>query len=227
MTDQTSAPRRRPMWAMGAGILALALAAAACTPGAETTPDPGGTTPDPGVGTPAAPGVETPAAPGVETPEVTPGDAAGEATADDPCSLVTAEEASALVGQDVTGEAVEFADSNTCRFVPGEAGATGFMTVTVFQNVDADAFADAMENFALVEVGTVGDTAAAIDGTLVFQSGANLFSLVAAGANFQPVPQDQLIELGQTVVERLGGENVPMAPETPDAGEGESPTPSP
>jgi hypothetical protein len=220
MPDTTTPIRRRLLTAAG-GLLALALVGAACGPGAETTPG------APGAETPAAPGVESPAAPGAESPAATPDDAAGEATADDPCSLVTDDEASATVGTQVTGASTELEDGSTCRFVPAEAGATGFLTVTVFQNIDADAFAGAVENFALVETGGVGDAAAAIDGTVVFQSGTNLFSIVGASEGFQPVPQDQLLELGRSIVENLGGENVPMAPETPGEGDEASPAPSP
>jgi hypothetical protein len=227
MPDTTTPIRRRLLTAAG-GLLALALVGAACGPGAEATPGaPGAETPAaPGVETPA-PGAETPAAPGAETPATTPGDAAGEASVDDPCSLVSDEDASQLIGAPVTGALTELPDGSTCRFVPAEAGATGFLTVTVFQNVDADAFAEAVENFALVETGDVGDAAAAIDGTVVFQSGTNLFSIVGTGEGFQPVPQDQLLELGRSIVEDLGGENMPMAPETPGEGDEASPAPSP
>ena len=153
---------------------------------------------------------------------------AASPTADDPCSLVTAEEAAALVGSDVTPTMSDTPAGKSCQWVPSSADARGFLTLTVI-TADVDtALQDAIENFGLGEVTGVGSTAAGIDGTIYASTGTTGFAIVATDGTFQPVPLADLTTLAQTVVERLGGSSVaPPASPSGSATPSGSASPSP
>jgi len=144
-------------------------------------------------------------------------------TADDPCSLVTAEEAAAIVGADVTPTASDSPAGKSCQWVPSSADARGFLTLTVITSEVDKALSDAIENFGLGEVQGVGSAAAGIDGTIYVSTGTTGFSIVATDGTFKPVPLDDLTTLAQTVVERLGGANASPSASPSDSG---SPSPS-
>lgn len=200
---------------MLAGLgLTVALALAACSPGASA-PGTAGTAGSP---TATAPASEPAAsAPGASASSDTAGGGAGTVT--DPCSLADAAEIGVLIGADVTGTATEQAQGGVCRYVPGDGG-RGFAVVTVF-NAQGPDLERAIRDFSLGEVASpVGDAAAGIDGTIFVQTGDTLFSIVATDGNLQPVPLAELERVAAAIVERLGGTN--SAAPSPEA----SPSPS-
>jgi hypothetical protein len=145
--------------------------------------------------------------------------AAASPSAEDPCSLITADEVEALVGSAVSPTPADTPAGPTCRWVP--SGAQGFLTLAVFTSDVEQTLTDAIGNFGLGEVPGVGSTAAGVDGTIYVSTGTLGFSIVATNGTFQPIPLADLTTLAQTVVERLGGSNA-----APSPSESASPSPS-
>lgn len=228
----TTAPRpavgaRLPRAGLAALGLSLALVAAAC----------GGTGGSPGAGSPdiASPGGASlgGASPSALAPSpdlMSPSASAtsdtaggGTATAEDPCSLLTADEVAGLVGGDVTANGSDQPIGGVCTYTPSAPDSRGFATLTVFSDGTDEVVDDAIADFTLEEVPGVGDRAAGIDGTIFVKTGTTVFSIVATDGTFRPVPLDALEEAASTIVEKLGGTNAPSAPSgSPEA----SPSPS-
>lgn len=194
-------------------VVPVALAVAACG-----TASIGSSAPNPGITASAAPA----------SPSESPGGAsaspsasvAASPTAEDPCSLITADEAAGIVGAPVTATPASTPAGASCRWTPSD-GSTGFVTLSVFTGEVEQTLTDAIENFGLGEVPGVGSGAAGIDGTIYVATDTVAFAIVATDGTFQPIPLDALTTLAGTVVERLGGTNASPAPSEPA-----SPSPS-
>ena len=124
----------------------------------------------------------------------------------DPCQLVTADEATQLVGQPVTGERRDAAAVGAvCHYVPAGATPRGFVDVAVLTAATSvDPIQSAIDNGAS-EVTGVGQKAAGKDGAIVVDTGIVKFSITAADQTFMLPKLAQLQTLAQTVIGRLGG----------------------
>jgi len=222
-TSRSKARHRRGL--LLATFTSAALVAAAC----------GGGTAIPGTGSPATSPVGSPDSSPAVSPESsgtvgseTGSPSAGGNPAEDPCALLTEQDAGTLLGLAVTGETSDTPVGVVCRYIPGD-GTSGFVVATIHTDEAGDAFDQAVTDFSLAEVADVGDTAAGVDGTLFVRSGVTVFSVIATDGRFQPIPLDDLVEVARDAVERLGGSGSPTV--TPGGLESpsglESPTASP
>jgi len=133
----------------------------------------------------------------------------------DPCTLITPDQATQLVGQPVTGTRADAAAIGAvCHYVPSGANPRGFVDVAILTTTQAvpDPVKNAIDNIGIPEVQGVGDQAAARDGTVIVKTGPAFFSIIATDQNFGLVKADALTSLASQIVTKLGGTNASPSP---------------
>ena len=138
---------RRP--ALVALALPIALAVAACA-GASSSSS-AGVSASPSAAVSGSPSGDVAGATGSPSASV-----ASSPTADDACSLITTDEAAQLVGSPVMATPATTPAGPSCRYTPTEAGAQGFLTISVFTSDVDKTLSDAVTNFGLGDVAEVG-----------------------------------------------------------------------